>query len=759
MRSKLFGDALTEGIRSVAARQGRKIGDVEQDIAEKLEYSHHTVQRWRKGHVPTEDRIEFLAGNIIRNSNLGRPWLDRFLLHAHYYDRHRLLDELCPPPRPTPTTGRQVYHNLPRRPAEFIGRQQEMKQTIQALKSRHPLVSIEGMGGIGKTSLAIEVAHACLLTGQADLAEPFEAAVFISAKDRNLELNDLFDAISYTLDLPYIAQSPPERKPREADRALREHKVLIIADNFETVADEALLTFLQQGIPEPSKAMITTRQEQLRMVWPIPLQGLAEADAIELIRRHARTVRVTEITQAEDNELRPLVKVTGGNPYAIITSLGYLKRGALTLQELVNSLFQAGESVEEIFEYIFARAWEAMEDEERCILLVMPFFVDRAPREAIGAATGLEGYYLRRGIETLIELSLLGKVKGGEEPHFSVHPLTKAFAETRLQERPKWEIGARDRWVEYYIDFAEKNGGRDWVETTGLDRLEEELKNLLVVIDWCHARERWRNVNRLFDQIEDTMFVRGYWSEAIRYSQMDIEAIEKSGVWQYREYWYLASSLILVWMGKEEKAKGEIKRVERIAQGNVRVLHEVKFQRAFLYSRSGETEEAVKLYEQCLQEVDEIWPPESRLNRRQRIDLLVYRGTLAFEQQRDLDLAKQLFEQVRVLSEESGWGRVHAIALNYLADIEREHGNLAEARELLEEGYPVIVRYKDKRRMAFYNGCFALLEEADGNKAAALDHANRALDLFSRLGMRQEEIQIEELIARVGGDNSSCAGR
>jgi tetratricopeptide (TPR) repeat protein len=759
MHNKLFGDALTEGIKSVAVHQGRKIGGVEQDIAEQLEYSHHTVQRWRKGYIPAEEeQIELLAEYLVRNSNLGREWLDRFLLHSRYFDRHRLLDELCPLPRPMFTTGQRVYHNLPHRPAEFIGREQEVEQTLQALKSRHPLVSIEGMGGIGKTSLAIEVAHACLPGGQADLPTPFEAAVFISAKDRDLELNDLFDVISYTLDLPYIAQSPPERKSQEVGRALREHKVLIIADNFETVADEALLAFLQQEVPEPSKAMITTRQEQLRMVWPVPLRGLAEADAIELIRRHARTLRLPEIIQAIDDELQPLVEVTGGNPYAIVTSLGYLKRGALTLRELINALDQAGESVEEIFEYIFTQAWGATDEEGQSTLMVMPFFVDWASRDAIEAATGVGGYYLRRGIETLVEMSLLRKVEDGQEPLYSVHPLTKAFAQARLRDRPAWEAKARNRWVEYYVDFSEGSGGRDWSETTGLDRLEKELTNLLAVIDWCYAQEQWGNVNRLFDQIEDIMFVRGYWSEAIRYSEMDIEAMEWSSDWQYREYWYLASSLILVWMGEKERAKREMDRVEKIARGDARILHELKFKRAFLHHRSGEIEEAVKLYEQCLQEIDNIWPAGSRLNRRLRIDLLVYAGTLAYEEQRDMDRARQLFEQVRAFGEESGWGRVHAIALNYLADIERERGDLTKARELLEEGYPVIEQFKDKRRIAFYNRCFALLEEAEGNKSAAYDYANWALDLFSRLGMRREENEIEELMARLKGSTNPYTG-
>jgi hypothetical protein len=51
-----------------------------------------------------------------------------------------------------------IPQNLPPR-GEFIGREKEMEQVRQALASRSYLVVIEGIGGIGKTALALEVAH------------------------------------------------------------------------------------------------------------------------------------------------------------------------------------------------------------------------------------------------------------------------------------------------------------------------------------------------------------------------------------------------------------------------------------------------------------------------------------------------------------------------------------------------------------------------------------------------------------------------
>jgi hypothetical protein len=60
-----------------------------------------------------------------------------------------------------------IPHNLPHR-ADFVGREKEKQQVHDALRSRSYLVAIDGIGGIGKTSLAREVVQECLSASQAE---------------------------------------------------------------------------------------------------------------------------------------------------------------------------------------------------------------------------------------------------------------------------------------------------------------------------------------------------------------------------------------------------------------------------------------------------------------------------------------------------------------------------------------------------------------------------------------------------------------
>ena len=72
--------------------------------------------------------------------------------------------------------------NLPRRPEIFVGREEEVRRCLGALSpdERGWGVTIDGIGGIGKTALTLEVAH------QAKERAGFDAYLFASAKTSRL---------------------------------------------------------------------------------------------------------------------------------------------------------------------------------------------------------------------------------------------------------------------------------------------------------------------------------------------------------------------------------------------------------------------------------------------------------------------------------------------------------------------------------------------------------------------------------------------
>ena len=131
----------------------------------------------------------------------------------------------------SPATGRSagLRHNLPPRDYErFVGRQKELAEVHRLLSSRSRafVVTIDGIGGIGKSALALESAYSFLdQHAELPVAERFEAIVWVSAKRTYLTasgirerrqvfrtLDDLFTTIARVLDYPAITRARTEEQ-------------------------------------------------------------------------------------------------------------------------------------------------------------------------------------------------------------------------------------------------------------------------------------------------------------------------------------------------------------------------------------------------------------------------------------------------------------------------------------------------------------------------------------------------------------------
>jgi len=287
-KSAAFGNLLKGAISGIANYEGKTAPVIEEELGALIGVSGKTIQRYKTGYLPPFDRendaVRVLAEAAVRRGFLGREWLERFLHAARYPAAEKLLDDLCPAHAPRPRPER-VYQNLPAPDYnQFVMRVQAFDEVVDGLKQRSAAVLIVGMGGNGKTSLAREVAAYCLQ----DAAIPrFDAVVWVSDKDNPGTTNQstVLDIIARTLDYPGFTHFPHDEKQYEVEQLLKRWRVLLIIDNAETITDGVLFTWLLR-LPEPSKAIITTR-EYLRAYrrggWPVELRGMSDDEAHTLL--------------------------------------------------------------------------------------------------------------------------------------------------------------------------------------------------------------------------------------------------------------------------------------------------------------------------------------------------------------------------------------------------------------------------------------------------------------------------------------------
>jgi len=418
-------------------------------------------------------------------------------------------------------------YNLSRR-SEFVGREAYKVQVHAALRSRAYLVSIEGIGGIGKTSLALEVAYECwqASAGQVlrDDVATFDGFIWVTAQGRALTLNEVLDAVARTLDYPGIAQKPLEEKRPAVCRLLQAGRYLLVVDNYETITDKAISEFLIE-LPEPTKALITTREQNLSRVSAIALKGLEEAEALELLRGEGRRLGMTALVQAEDAVLLRLYKATGGAPLALKWAVGQIKQKGQSLDTVLDALYGARG---DIFDHTFARSWQLLSTDAQLALCVMPLFVHSASREALEAASELHHFALDEALGQLVEMSLVNATDELDvtRRRYSIHPLTRAFAGARLREDGSHETVLMLRVADYYRRRCAELG--IWGNVSGFSWFEMELPNLFSVIEWAYAVQKWNLVTSIFKDFYHFLGTCAYWQERIRYGELALDAARQA---------------------------------------------------------------------------------------------------------------------------------------------------------------------------------------------------------------------------------------
>jgi non-specific serine/threonine protein kinase len=217
--------------------------------------------------------------------------------------------------------GESRRHNLPVARTSFIGRERELADLISRA-SRTPLLTLTGVGGCGKTRLALELGRR--------LMDTFDDGVWF------VDLSGVFDAalieqsVASALDL---RQQPPASLLQLVSGFLRPRRALLILDNCEhLIADCARIAdALLRGAP--GLTILATSRESLAIdgeaVWPVPPLSLPSADdqSIDAIGEcesvrlfHARAAAVDpafRITDANRSATVDICRQLDGVPLAI----------------------------------------------------------------------------------------------------------------------------------------------------------------------------------------------------------------------------------------------------------------------------------------------------------------------------------------------------------------------------------------------------------------------------------------------------------
>ncbi len=341
--------------------------------------------------------------------------------------------------------------NIPYGLDNFINREMEISKIENLLnpRNRRHLLAICGMGGVGKTALALKVAHRSIEKKE------FDAYIWTTAKVSELHdkkirkynnslsnLDDLLDTIAWVVGINTSALPFYEKQNMVLQQLETRHGALIIVDNLESLDDKAgaeILQFLRDLVPHPSKVIITSRRSMHgEGEVEVRLDGLNLDRTFELIKSELGFKRI--LINLSRSEMGDIYNVTEGTPLAIkfvVAQLGLRNRNLSKILDRINNSKNTP-----LLEYCFRESYSELSRNAKKMLLSMSI-IDRFPTEfeKIKLISGLSESQTEIALNELDILSLVEK----ENRKYRMHPLTVYFAQIELTGEPKLESEIKSR--------------------------------------------------------------------------------------------------------------------------------------------------------------------------------------------------------------------------------------------------------------------------------------------------------------------------
>nr|WP_246385334.1 AAA family ATPase [Armatimonas rosea] len=431
------------------------------------------------------------------------------------------LPQVVPAPLATPEVTTPVERRLPVALTRFFGRATEQERLTHALTEER-LVTLVGLGGMGKSRLAVETARR--------LALP---SVFVPLADLTEEAR-LGEFVLRALG----ASTQGEGDPLAALGTLLTHRgeLLLILDNAEHLASEvaALTVTLLEKAPE-LRILATSRQplgilgERVLTLEPLELpsahatpERLLEFPSVALFCDRARQVRPDFVlTPRHTPALIAICQKLEGMPLALELAAARtrtqtptqlaaaLDESLLTLATTQRGLPERHRSLRAVVESSVA----ALDPALQAFFAALSVFQGGWTSEAAEAITGCPQTELfleeltHHSLITLREDELSGTMR------FGFLETLRLFAAERCTEKER----LAERHASYFFALAAQVNEDD---VRFFDPLEPELENLALALDygWEHLQDR----HAFWDGLTGFLafaFVRGHHRRAIGYAE------------------------------------------------------------------------------------------------------------------------------------------------------------------------------------------------------------------------------------------------
>lgn len=391
--------------------------------------------------------------------------------------------------RDFPPVAGQAIDTLPRPRTSFVGRDSEIDE-VRGLVGEHRLVTLVGVGGTGKTRLAIEVAGG--------LVDRFPGGVMFAALADVGDVTGLVDALCGASGVSGAGFGGHADDRRDAlVRALSVRDVLLVVDNCEHLLDPVADVVDEIVERCPQMRVVATSREPLGVAGEhvVRVAALGDDAAVELLAGRAQSAGPGSEWSDVDRELAvELCRRLDGLPLAIELAAARLR---------VMSLAEVTARLDDRFRLLAGRGrthdrhatlratldWSfgLLDEHEQVLLARLSVFAGGFELDAVEAVCGvdpLDPSDVLDLVTGLVDKSLVGVDSDGAVTRYTMLETVRAYAADHLAERSETET-----LIDRHADWVTQLATAIWV--TAGDEQAQAVGRLLRDVDNARAAHTW----------------------------------------------------------------------------------------------------------------------------------------------------------------------------------------------------------------------------------------------------------------------------
>jgi len=485
-------------------RQRRALDLTQRALAACVECSVATIKK-----IEADERRPSLqvAERIATCLHVSGDQRDHFLQVAQ---RERVVDSLPLASIPAPIPGGRTIPPPVRPATRFIGRADELHAIEERLlREGCRLLSVVGIGGVGKTRLALEAAT-LLAHSYVDgvcfvpLADIDTSAGVVAAVLRRLGLAS-FGSVDALTQLTH---------------ALHRRHLLLVLDNLEHLLRDPEMcdVFRTLLTAAPQVAVLVTSRERLNLQeeWVLPLDGLSpDEPAIALFADRARQLG-HDVSLAAP-AVATICRLVEGLPLAVELAAGWTQ--FMTPEQIVTHL-QAGPDLlstrlrdvpdrHRSLAALFDQSWALLTTAEQAIFMRLAVFHGGFDHAAAQAVAGAD-------LPALLGLVDKSLVRADGRGWFDLHALARHYAVRRLAMADA-TADTLCSHANYYFALVRQATPEMQEARRSLvhERIDAEYANIRAALQWAIEVKEWTMLWSVVLPLFDFWISRGYWSDGI----------------------------------------------------------------------------------------------------------------------------------------------------------------------------------------------------------------------------------------------------